>query len=202
MATTTAPPFAQVPTAAQAESLRYRPIRLSGHFPGAQQILLDNMTSAGRVGYQVLTPFRADSGELVLVNRGWLPAAPDRRELPAIALGGVGKRTIGGRIDALPRAALSLGEPTVVAAAGQPVVLSYPDFATLDTVLGESVARFQLLLDPAEPDGFERHWGPPTDRDERSFGYAVQWFALALLSLVLAIGIAIRGRRRVSQAAA
>ena len=74
-------------------------------------------------------------------------------------------------------------------------VLSFPDFAAIEAVLGAQVHEFQLLLDPAAPEGFVREWVPPADRADRSIAYAVQWFGLALLALVLAIGVAVRGRR-------
>ncbi len=49
----------------------------------AHQFLLDNMTHAGRAGYEVLTPLLLDDGRVLLVNRGWLPLPDGRRdELP------------------------------------------------------------------------------------------------------------------------
>jgi surfeit locus 1 family protein len=41
------------------------------------------------------------------------------------------------------------------------------------------------LLDPAEPDGYARHWAPPGFPPIRHIGYAVQWFALAAALLVI-----------------
>ena len=183
-----------------AEGFRFRAMRLRGRYVPESQVLLDNMTSHGVAGYQVLTPFRADGTgladgvALVLVNRGWLPASPDRSVLPDIALSGGAGIVVSGRVDRLPRAALNLDAPA--AAKGRPVtVLSFPDFAAIEAVLGAQVHEFQLLLDPAAPEGFVREWVPPADRADRSIAYAVQWFGLALLALVLAIGVAVRGRR-------
>jgi len=68
-----------------AESLRFRPVAVIGEFDAAHQILLDNRVDAqtARAVYHVLTPLRIAGSELaVLVNRGWIAAAPDRR-LPA-----------------------------------------------------------------------------------------------------------------------
>jgi surfeit locus 1 family protein len=185
---------------AEAERFRYRPMRLRGHYVPESQVLLDNMTSHGVAGYQVLTPFRvagdgrADGDALVLVNRGWVPASPDRSELPDVALAAEGEVFVSGRIDRLPRAALELDAPAT-AARGPLVVLSYPDFAAIEAALGTPVRRFQLLLDPAAPAGFVREWAPPADRANRNIAYAVQWFGLALLALVIAIGIAWKSRR-------
>jgi cytochrome oxidase assembly protein ShyY1 len=102
------PPLEQ--PVSEAEPFRYRPMRLRGHYVPESQVLLDNMTSHGVAGYQVLTPFRIvdhiDGANLVLVNRGWVPAPPDRTELPDITLAGAGEIVVIGRVDRLPRAAL------------------------------------------------------------------------------------------------
>ncbi|MBT8423056.1 MAG: SURF1 family protein, partial [Gammaproteobacteria bacterium] len=66
-----------------AQALRFRQVRLTGRYQPDRQILLDNMTAAGRSGYQVLTPFVTGQGT-VLINRGWVPADPDRAVLPAV----------------------------------------------------------------------------------------------------------------------
>ncbi len=201
----TALPLLEQPVS-EVEGFHYRTIRLRGRYIPGSQVLLDNMTSHGVAGYQVLTPFRVagedpeDGAGLVLVNRGWLPASPDRSQLPDIALArtrtgtGTGEVVVTGRVDRLPRAALELEAPAVTK--GAPVtVLSFPDFAAIEAALGAPVRHFQLLLDPAAPEGFLREWVPEADRADRNVAYAVQWFGLALLALVLAIGVAFKGRR-------
>lgn len=193
------PPLEQ--PVAEAEPFRYRAMRLHGRWEPGSQVLLDNMTSRGAAGYQVLTPLRVDDGSLVLVNRGWVPASPDRNVLPDVGIAGTGAVVVIGRVDRLPRAALDLGEAAVER--GQPVtVLSFPDFAAIEAALGTDVRHFQLLLDPAAVDGFVREWAPAADRDDRNIAYAVQWFGLALLALVLAIGVALRARRGAPETAA
>ncbi|NNF66767.1 MAG: SURF1 family protein, partial [Gammaproteobacteria bacterium] len=54
-------------------SLRYRQTRLRGRMLSERQFLLEGMTHEGRPGLQVLTPFELSSGEIVMVNRGWIP---------------------------------------------------------------------------------------------------------------------------------
>jgi surfeit locus 1 family protein len=81
-------------------------------------------------------------------------------------------------------------------------VLSFPDFDDIEAALGEEVHRFQLLLDPAAPEGYVRDWAPPADRADRNLAYAVQWFGLAALAFVIAVGAALRGLRRAREVAA
>jgi surfeit locus 1 family protein len=178
-----------------ADEFRYRKVRLEGHYEAKVQILLDNMTQGGVAGYEVLTPFRTASGSLVLVNRGWVPAAPDRSVLPDISLSR-GVAVVTGRVDHLPQAAMVLGSAPPPQP-GPVVRLSFPDYADIEAVLGQPIARFELLLDPEAPDGFSREWAPDTISADRNIAYAVQWFGLGALAIILAIGAGLRGRRAV-----
>lgn len=176
---------------------RYRRIRLKGHFDPGRQVLLDNMTRNGRAGYEVLTPFSVESADrLVMVNRGWLASALDRSELPEVALP-AGERTISGRIDRLPRAALSLGQDAA-AEAGPVMVMSFPDFGEIEAALGRKAQHFQLLLDADEEDGFLRDWGPRAGLADRNIAYAVQWFGLSLVAFAIGVGSVVRRRRNPS----
>jgi surfeit locus 1 family protein len=195
------PALDRPPGSADVDAHRFRRITLSGRYRADVQVLLDNMTRDGRVGYEVLTPFAVNGFDrLVVVNRGWVPAAASRDELPDIGLADAAV-TLRGRIDRLPRAGLRLGaeaEPS-----DRPVVvMSYPDFDDLETALGRELFPFQLLLEQSADSGYLRDWAAPRDLDDRNLAYAVQWFALAALALVLAVGVAIRSRHRgVSRAA-
>jgi surfeit locus 1 family protein len=172
------------------EQHRFRRITRAGHYRPEIQILLDNMTHDGVAGYQVLTPFVANGTDrLLLVNRGWVAASWDRSVLPDAGVAGLAA-SISGRIDRLPRAGLDLGASA--AADGPLRVLSFPTFDQIEAELGRPVHAFQLLLDPAETNGFERNWGPPEGRADRNIAYAVQWFALAVLALSIAIGAVVR----------
>src|SRR5215469_11001209 len=60
----------------------YLRISASGRYDSGRQILLQDMTHDGDVGYEVLTPFLMQGGVIVLVDRGWVAAdragnAPD-----------------------------------------------------------------------------------------------------------------------------
>lgn len=188
------------------ENHRYRHLRLTGHYEPTIQVLLDNMTRDGRVGYEVLTPFviadennDASAGRRLLVNRGWVPAPWDRTELPDVSI--VPNRVmIEGRIDRLPRAGLDLGEPA--APEGRSVVvLSFPGYDDIEAAVGHPVYRFQLLLNDDQAHGYRRIWTPETDRDERNVAYAVQWFALAALALSIGVGIAVNRYRKARMSA-
>jgi surfeit locus 1 family protein len=178
------------------DELRYARVELRGRYAPDIQILLDNMTHEGVVGYHVLTPFVTAGGETAVVNRGFVRAPPDRRELPRVGVAAE-ERVLRGTLDALPVPALRLqgGE----APEGAAVVMSFPTSADLERVTGRALRPYQVLLDASQPDGYVRVWGPPGPDHERNIAYAGQWFALAgvtaLAFLVAALGPRFRRHR-------
>jgi surfeit locus 1 family protein len=172
--------------------LRYRRVALRGHYLPETQVLIDNMTHAGTVGYHVLTPFAATNGTIAVVNRGFVAAPPSRNDLPDVAVS-TEERTVRGRLDTLPKPALRLeAEETSVAGAAR--VMSFPERADLERVFGRPVAAYQILLDAAEPEGFVRAWEPDGVRAERNLAYAGQWLALSAATLVAALAWVFKSR--------
>lgn len=172
---------------AELEQMRFRRMRLSGRFESARQILLDNMTRSGIAGFEVLTPFEVAGDEkVVLVNRGWVPASVDRSDLPEVAIAS-GPATISGVVDRFPQAALPLGQMDVADKAV--AVLSYPDSDELESALGREIHHYQLKLDAAQANGFDRNWTVQPGRADRNIAYAAQWFGLSALALIIAIGM-------------
>lgn len=173
---------------------RYQHVRLRGRYDGARQVLLDNMPSAtGRPGYRVLTPLeRADGRGWVLVDRGWVPLGATRAALPEVAVGSE-DREVSGILDVLPVPGLRVGPAASPGEAGWPRVLLFPTEADVESVLDTDVESRILLLDAGLPDGFERRWRPALGfGPERHLGYALQWFAFALLTVVLFISLNLR----------
>jgi surfeit locus 1 family protein len=175
------------------EGVRYQRLKVHGAYVPARQFLLDNIVEGGQAGYEVLTPFRtSESGRWLLVNRGWLPAAPDRRVLPDVRIDD-GERDVVGRIDRLPRPGLKLGAGGSAAQADALTVLSYPTAEELSERLGRAVYPYQLLLDATEPGGFARDWRPAGLGPERHLAYAGQWLLFACGAVAGAVAIVWRG---------
>ena len=160
------------------EYLHYRPALAKGYYDSTHQFLLDNRTRHGRAGYQVLTPFRiATSGQLVLVNRGWIPQGMTRDELPDIRIDD-GIREIEGILYLPPEKTFSLGEGKENAP-GWPKLLQHVQFDLQQRQLGHALIPAVLLLAPDMSDGFVREWQPAFLSPEKHRGYAFQWFSLA-----------------------
>jgi surfeit locus 1 family protein len=185
---------------------RYQSVSAHGSYLSARQILLDNMPSAdGRPGYRVLTPFRRQATQrLLLVDRGWLPLGNDRARLPSLEVG-EGDREIAGRLDRLPVPGLRLEDGACSAgelAARWPTVLNFPTATELAAALGEPVEAQIVLLDPQVADGYQRRWQPLLHPSpERHLAYAIQWFAFGILAALATVVTAIRrGRARAGNA--
>jgi len=55
--------------------LEFRRAVASGEFLHDKELFVAARTMRGNVGYQIVTPLRLASGGMLLVNRGWVPAA-------------------------------------------------------------------------------------------------------------------------------
>ena len=182
------------PTLGAAE--RFRRLEVSGRYVAEPQFLLDNRLHDGVAGYEVLTPFQVSSSpQWLLVNRGWLPAGVDRAVLPAVGVG-TAEGSVLGRLERLPRPGLRLGKAMAEGVAAAVSVVQYPTAAQLAGKLGQPLFDYQLLLDPAEPEGFVRDWRAPGVGTERHLSYAGQWLLLAAGALGAAVTILIKSLRR------
>jgi surfeit locus 1 family protein len=172
---------------------RFQPVRVTGRYDGAHQLLLDARIRDGRAGYEVLTPLVTE-GRTVLVNRGWIEADPDRQRLPALLVDD-GERTVSGLLDRLPRPALPPAPAPADPAAAWPRRLLYPQPAEIAAALGRPVEPYQLLLAADAADGFRRDWRPQLLPARQHLGYAVQWFALGGVVVVIYVALNIRRAR-------
>lgn len=176
---------------------RYQRVQMHGRYRGDRQILLDNMPSAhGRPGFRVLTLFELADGRHVLVDRGWIPMGDRRTDLPPLDVNEE-PREIVGRLDELPQPGLRLDQAPQDASDAWPRVMNFPERETIEAALGLALAPYVVLLDPSEPHVFERAWHPVTRvGPERHIGYAVQWFAFAIVAVIIYASLSVRRARR------
>jgi cytochrome oxidase assembly protein ShyY1 len=171
---------------------RFAHVEVDGHYEPEHQFLLDNRSHAGQPGYEVLTPFRLESGVRLLVNRGWVPFTGYRDRPPDISLADTATRRIAGRIEELPAAGLASGRAPPSTNATWPKLTSFPTHEELEAALGSHLTRRLLLLDPGMPEGYVREWTPPGLPPTRHFSYAIQWWGFAVVLLVLYFGLNFR----------
>ena len=168
----------------------FTPITAFGRFDNAHQVFLDAMLNDGHAGYQVLTPLLREGKPAVLVNRGWIPAPRDRRELPAVEVAGEQRRVTGFK-GSLPEPGMRLGQASD-APALWPRVSLYPTRAELESMLGYPVLDTVLLMNESEPEGYLRAWRPQLLSPDKHLGYAAQWFAIALALIVIYVVVNLR----------
>jgi surfeit locus 1 family protein len=171
-----------------AAGLNYQDAVVVGHYDNGHQFLLDNRTHAGQAGYQVLTPFAIRDTEVaVLVNRGWIPLGKSRDRLPDVTVHEERQR-ISGRLKIPPRKVFMLGDEDP--RQGWPWRIQQIRIESLSAELGRPLLPVVLLLDAEQPDGFVRQWRPLAGfGPERNIGYAVQWFGLAAVLLIIYLAV-------------
>jgi surfeit locus 1 family protein len=157
-------------------SWRYRPVRVTGTFDGAQQILIDNRIRAGRVGYDVVAPLRLADGRVVMVDRGWVPARATRDDLPSVQPP-AGEVTVEGRINVPSSAYLELAK-----AKAQGRVWQNLDLARFREATGIAVLPVIVEETGAADDGLVRERPAPDTGVAKHMIYRAQWFTFAALA--------------------
>ncbi|MDN6319526.1 MAG: SURF1 family protein [Marinobacter sp.] len=160
-----------------------RPVTVTGLY-GNRSWLLDNRTRDGMAGYEVLTAFYPLQGPPVLINRGWVAAPRMRNELPDVtAPGDVFSLT--GRIDQYPEPPVLSGESGTGEGWPRRVQkLSAPVARAEIADLPRAIIRLQ---GSDQPGAYRADWEPDLMGPQTHYGYATQWFALAVVLTILSV---------------
>ena len=70
---------------------------------------------------------------------------------------------------------------------GWPKIAVYPTLAEVAGELGREVLPYVLLLNPQPDSAFIRRWQPDESGPMMHYGYAVQWFAMAIAMLIVLV---------------
>ncbi len=174
----------------------YRTVEIHGVFDLERQILLDNQKHNGEPGYHVFTPLRIQGSDTyVLVNRGWIRQGNDRRFIPALT-GPVAKINILGRIGNVPSVGIKVGAP---GESGRiwPKRVIYLDLDWLGKETGYTLLPYVVYQTSGEAFGLVRDWRQKFQSSQRMtpekhMGYALQWFSLAGLALIMYVILSLR----------
>jgi surfeit locus 1 family protein len=174
------PPLQLPPVPAGWDAVAMRRISVRGEYAERFGILLDNKVHRGRVGYQVVTPLRIAGGNMhVLVNRGWVAAGRTRADVPQVAVPR-GPQTVDGIATVPAGRVYELAADIPRDAVWQHLVLDrYRAWSGLE------LAPFVLQQTNDAGDGLVRQWDRPDAGADRHRSYALQWFSLASLAVVL-----------------
>jgi surfeit locus 1 family protein len=171
-------PVPGAPVAAGA--LVFKRLSATGEFLPEFTVLLDNKVYRGRPGYFVVTPMRiAGSAMHVLVNRGWVAAGARREDVPEVKTP-AGRLTIEGFGQEHAPRVLAVGSDAPKGRVWQG--LSLDGFARWSGLALQPV----FLEQHAEvADGLVRDWPAPDFGIDRHTSYAMQWYLIAVLSVVI-----------------
>ena len=182
------------PTGA-ATTLAGRRVRIRGQYL-PEQFLLDNQVREKQPGYHVLSPFAlTDLQQVVLINRGWVPAKERRDQLPAVPVPTAQDHLIEGTVH-LPQANPFTDPEHLMEDLGWPQRIQDIDYERMAERLGEAaLVPATIRLAASEPHGFARQWPAPPMSADKHTGYAIQWFAMATAVLFLFLAYLLVARR-------
>lgn len=181
----TAPPVAltslvATPATEPAAADEWRSVRLTGHYLADSAVLLRNRPVNGQPAYHVLVPFQADGGDVLVVDRGWVPVGNDAQRGEDVPAPPTGTIDLVARLRlpepdstrSAPPGQVQNFAPTQVLAAGH-VPTGTPAYRWYASVVSEQPG-------PATPlDVLET---PSTDPGPY-LSYAIQWWVFALGAL-------------------
>ncbi|MFJ4961931.1 SURF1 family protein [Streptomyces sp. NPDC088729] len=170
----------------------WRAVTATGTFDTEHEVVVRRRTAQDeRIGVHVLTPLDLKGGGTVLVNRGWVPAAPNQTDFPDVPAAPRGEVTVTGRL----KADETTGSSGIKDLAGLPdrqvmLINSTQQSALLSRpVLGGYIEQ----TDPEPSGGLPEQIASP---DDSSIGahmaYAVQWW---LFTAAVPVGWVILVRR-------
>lgn len=168
------------------EALLYRRVSVAGEWLAARQVFVDNQVRDGRAGFTVVTPLRIDgSTAAVLVNRGWIARNAAYPRPPEVALP-AGRVEVTGLATRPPARYLELSGDTIAGAVWQNLSIerfaAHTGLTVLPVVILQDAPAAGLAAVREKPDaGIAKHQE-----------YALTWFALATLALVLWIALNLR----------
>jgi len=171
------------------ENRLFQHVSITGTFDTARQYLLDNRIHKGQPGYLVITPLSFAGGTgAILVNRGWVPLGQDRNILPDIVVDD-GSTTVKGIISNLPGKLPSFGIGKTPDTGHWPKVVRDIEIDQIGQQLGYTMPPSMLQLQQSHPAAYIQNWQPLASGPDKNRSYAIQWFTMALVLIIIYIGL-------------
>ncbi|MDH5356958.1 MAG: SURF1 family protein [Gammaproteobacteria bacterium] len=162
--------------------IEYQKVILQGQFDTERTLLLDNQLYKGRAGYHVISPFTLSTGDVVLVNRGWVAAGVSRQILPAIEMP-VNQNLARGVVTIPGDDIYRMGD--IFLEGDWPQVIPFIDIPILQAEFESRLFPIVVWLGAEQQGAYIRDWQPVWLKPEKSRAYAWQWFAFAAIALIL-----------------
>lgn len=175
------PPIALPETLAAASGLEFRHVKLAGEFLNPGELYVHAISRDGDPGFHVVTPFRLHDGNIVLVDRGFVPEA--RRDPQTRAAGErAGPVTVTGLLR-LASADRSWFTPANEPARNLWFSMDLPAMAAADRL--DHVLPLYVDADAAPvPGGLPRGGQTDTNLPNDHLQYALTWYGLAVVCVL------------------
>lgn len=166
-----------------AQNTQNRKVSTRGSYWNEASFLIAFQFFQGAPGFEVLTPFElAEQDTWVLVSRGWIAPKDGGDGVPEIPPV-LGEQTITA-LAHIPQEPVGV---TQVQGEQWPLRFRRMDIPLLEQVLDRSLAPVVLRLEPGEQGVLARHWSAHAITTRSNLGYALQWFGMALIVLIVTV---------------
>ena len=152
----------------------WRKVELSGNYLVDDTLLVRNRAIAGQPGFVQLIPFLLETGEVVVVERGWIPADsdlnPSNTFLPSESL-----KTLVARV--------RMGEtvPNRDSPNGQVTSINLTDIEQLINLDVKQDLYLRMVTESPEESSYPQPLSRPVLDEGNHLSYAVQWIIFAVM---------------------
>lgn len=166
---------------AQINTLENLNVGATGRYWNAASFIVAFQFFQGAPGFELITPFEIeDSGEVVLVSRGWIAPGPGADGMPYI-VPIEGPQTLRGQLH-IPA---TLQGRTQVEGEDWPLRFRSLDISRAAELMERPLLPWVVRLGANETGVLARHWPAVTVNTRTHIQYALQWFGMALVVIVI-----------------
>ncbi|WP_336633182.1 MULTISPECIES: SURF1 family cytochrome oxidase biogenesis protein [unclassified Microbacterium] len=160
---------------------QWRPVLVTGQYLTDHTLLARNRAHGGTAAFEVLVPFRVDTGAVLVVDRGWLPPGADRPDPDHVPAPPSGTVTVVARL--MPGEVLR--NATQSAPEGQVPTINLPLIAEATGIdeLVDGAYGLMVTEDPA-PAAAPNPLESPSEDPGPHLSYAIQWILFAVMGFV------------------
>lgn len=173
-----------------AKDLNFKQIIIKGHWLTEKKFYLDLRKHRGKTGMQLIMPLSLASGKELLVNRGWFrhnaadktePQIPSSSELQHIT----------GIVQLVSKNYFEIGVNTS----------NRKMFIDIEQLREQNKNLLPILILQTNDsgDGLVRDWPKPNFKPDMHLGYAIMWFSLAFILLIIGLYIAVKREENENQ---
>ncbi len=161
----------------------YHLLKLTGRYNNNIQFIYDNQIHNKQAGYNVLTAFNlVNSSKTILINRGFIPWGNDRNKLASINVKD-NLMAIIVKIN-IPKIRPELKD-TLTNPIKYPLIIQSLNLDKLAKISKLNLYSVIGLLEKNQQHGFIRQWQPFYSSVDKHIGYAVQWFLMAIVLVII-----------------